>query len=180
MRALNTRMHNLRRKNSPAAMLKRMNLRRQSGQALVEMAFVVPLLLLLALGVIEVGRYAYIAILVGNAARAGADYGAQSKGQSTCLPPLPCGIQTAAANDFQSNGQPAGGITVTVSDTCGCDSGGSVTNYACSTDPDSCPAGSRWVVFVSVTAQGPFSSLFNYPGIPSSLTISRTATVPVV
>ena len=71
MRALNTRVHTLPSKSSPAARPKRMNLHRQSGQALVEMAFVVPLLLLLALGVIEVGRYAYISILVGNAARAG-------------------------------------------------------------------------------------------------------------
>ena len=62
----------------------------------MEMAFILPILLILVLGVIEIGRYAYIAILVGNAARAGAAYGAQNKqlaNDST-------GIQNAAQYDF--------------------------------------------------------------------------------
>jgi len=61
--------------------------------------------------------------------------------------PASCAMrhQTAAANDFQSNGQPASSITVTVSDTCGCDSGGTVHQLRLSTDPDSLSRGSRWV-----------------------------------
>ena len=43
---------------------------------------ITPLLLLLLIGVIEFGRFAYLGILVGNAARAGAAYGAQSLAQS--------------------------------------------------------------------------------------------------
>src|SRR5262249_13091217 len=68
----------------------------QSGQALVEFAIVLPVLLILALGIIEIGRYAYISILVGNAARAGAAYGSQSRtlsGDTT-------GIAAAANADF--------------------------------------------------------------------------------
>jgi len=49
----------------------------QSGQSLMEFAIILPLLLLLLVGVIEIGRYAYASILVGNAARAGAAFGAQ-------------------------------------------------------------------------------------------------------
>jgi Flp pilus assembly protein TadG len=148
----------------------------------MEMAFVLPMLLLLLLGVIEIGRYAYIAILVGNAARAGADYGAQSR---TLDSP---GIQKAAQYDFAgstngtpgpTNGQDFSSLTVASSQTCGCDSGGSVTTRACSTDPDSCPAGAHWVVFVSVTTSGSFDALFSYPGIPKKLVISRTAIIPV-
>src|SRR5689334_20807673 len=74
-------------------------LRAESGQSLVELAVLVPLLVLLLMGVIELGRYAQIAILVGNAARAGAAYGAQSLAQSAD----PTGIKTAAGNDFQNN-----------------------------------------------------------------------------
>src|SRR5882757_2221976 len=93
-------------KNAPA----------ESGQALVELAFILPVLLLLALGVIEIGRYAYIAILVGNAAHAGAMYGSlgtnQAKDQT--------GIQNAALYDFSgatsgntnTNGQLASTLTV--------------------------------------------------------------------
>ena len=166
--------------------------RPQSGQALLEMALVIPMLLLLALGIIEIGRYAYIAILVGNAARAGAAFGAQSGQQSNDS----TGIQNAAQYDFAgstssnnappppTNGLAATTLTVTSAASCGCDSAGSIVTYACNTatgnaDPGVCPVGSRWIVFVSVTAQGQFNALFNYPGIPSPITISRTATIPV-
>src|ERR1700730_5920845 len=50
----------------------------ERGQSLVELAFVLPVLLLLLVGIIEIGRFAYYSILVSNAARAGAQYGAQS------------------------------------------------------------------------------------------------------
>ena len=147
----------------------------QSGQSLLELAFLVPLLLLLALGVIEVGRYAYIAILVGNAAHAGAFYGSQSLPQSAD----PVGIPLAAKNDFQSNGQPPGSLTVTFFTTCGCDGSGTVANAACTgTGAGTCASG-HWVVLLSVTASGTFGSLFNYPGIPSSITVSRTSTMRV-
>jgi Flp pilus assembly protein TadG len=161
---------------------------RQSGQALIEMAFVIPLLLLLALGVIEVGRYAYIAILVGNAARAGADYGAQSNAQSVDT----TGIQNAVYYDFagatsgstHSNGQTVSAISVPTSTvSCGCDNNGAITSASCDskTNPSAgtCTGGGNWVVFVSVTVTGTFNSLFNYPGIPASIMISRTATIPV-
>ena len=162
--------------------------RPQTGQALVEIALVIPMLLVLALGVIEIGRFAYIAILIGNAARAGADYGAQSNQQSNDS----TGIQNAAYYDFagatsgstQTNGLTVSTLTVASSTSCGCDSAGAITTYGCNAAAGNanagiCPAGSRWVVFVSVTASGTFNSLFNYPGIPSSITISKTATLPV-
>jgi len=158
--------------------------RRQSGQALVELALVVPILLLLALGVIEIGRYAYIAILIGNAARAGAAYAAQTTAQSVDLP----GITNAADYDFagatsgstNTNGQPVSKLTVTSSVACGCDSGGTITSAVCSgtLTAGTCATG-HWVIVVSVTASGTFSSLFNYPGIPSSITIARTASLRV-
>ena len=50
----------------------------ERGQSLLEVALALPILLLLLLGIIEVGRYAQLAILVSDAARAGAIYGAQS------------------------------------------------------------------------------------------------------
>jgi Flp pilus assembly protein TadG len=133
----------------------------------------VPVLLLLALGVIEVGRYAYIAILVGNAAHAGAIYGSQSIPQSN--DPL---IVTAAQNDFLNNGQDPNNLpAITYSTSCGCDSGGTVAPAtACS--PATCASG-HWVVLLSVTASGTFSALFNYPGIPPSITVSRTSTMRV-
>jgi Flp pilus assembly protein TadG len=157
---------------------------RESGQSLLEVALLLPILVAMLLGVIELGRYAYISILVGNAARAGAAYGAQSLVQSIDA----AGIQTAADNDFQNNGQNVATLTVTSSTTCACDNGtgASVTaQTACSAlanrQAGSCNPvpGSQWVVMVSVTASGTFNSLFNYPGIPSTLTVSSTSTLRV-
>src|SRR6201981_3002320 len=103
----------------------------ESGQALVEMALIVPIVLILVLGIIEIGRYAYIAILVGNAARAGAAFGAQSKQQSNDS----TGMQNAAQYDFAgsssstpnlgrpdpTNGFAYSTLTVTSATSCGCD-----------------------------------------------------------
>jgi Flp pilus assembly protein TadG len=150
-----------------------------SGQSLLEVALLTPMLLALLLGVIELGRYAYFSILVGNSARAGAAYGAQNLVLSVDI----TGIQTAADNDFQNNGQNTSNLLVSSSTSCGCDSNGTVTPASsCSTATDqtagTCGSG-HWVVMVSVTASGTFHSLFNYPGIPKSLTASNTATLRV-
>jgi Flp pilus assembly protein TadG len=148
----------------------------QKGQSLLEFALVTPILLLLSIGVIELGRYAYISILVGNAARAGAAYGSESLTRSADT----SGITTAANNDFLNNGQT--GLSVSSVDSCGCDNGGTITSADCSpvTNPNAgiCTSG-HWVVVANVTASGTFSSLFNYPGIPTSLSVSKTSSMRV-
>jgi Flp pilus assembly protein TadG len=158
---------------------------RQCGQSLLEMALMLPFLLLLTLGVIEIGRFAYIDILVGNAARAGAAWGAEDHGHAGDS----TGIANAVNHDFQNfNGQT---LSVTSAPLCSCDSGGSLSpnppyTSFCYAPPDGtnttagkCSGGGRWAVLVTVTASGTFTPLFNYPGIPSSIALSSTATVPV-
>lgn len=166
--------------------------RSQSGQALLEAALVTPLLLALLVGTIELGRYAYIGILVGNAARAGVAYGSEGLANSADA----TGIKTAAENDFQNNGQPVSALTVSGGfggsyNACTCDSSGTYnpdppSSSYCNVAPigtnnnaGSCPGGGHWVVLVSVTASGTFTPLFNYPGISNSITISRTSTMRV-
>jgi hypothetical protein len=160
--------------------------RSQSGQALVELAFMLPILLLLCLGAIEIGRYAYISILVGNAAHAGAAYGARGLNKANDT----AGILNAAELDFaggtatgtnHDNGLDESTLIVSSFDTCGCDTGGTIgsdTTLNCT--PSSPPVCSgHWVVTVHVTANGSFKSLFNYPGIPSPLVVSNTAVMRV-
>jgi len=155
-------------------------LRSSSGQSLLEVALLTPMLLALLLGAIEMGRYAYISILVGNAARAGAAYGAQNLVLTTDI----SGIQNAAKNDFENNGQDVSKLSVTPPSTsCGCDSNGTVTlasSCITASDPSAgtCATG-HWVVMVSVTASGTFQPMFNYPGIPNPLAVSNTATLRV-
>lgn len=158
----------------------RYRFRSESGQSLVELALLVPFLLILTFGIAELGRYAYFGILVGNAARAGAAWGAQNLPSSADTGD----INTAAQNDFQ-NGASLGGLTVSSSTVCGCDSGGSFTtaaNGCTGTGAGTCGTG-HWVVLVQVTATGTFQPMLKYPAaglfnvlsIPS-ITYTDTAT----
>jgi Flp pilus assembly protein TadG len=147
--------------------------RGQRGLALVELALATPLLMLLLVGIIEVGRFAYFSILVGNAAQAGAQYGAGSLTNALDV----AGMQSAALND----GQNVPGLTVASpapSSFCQCYNGTTTTTIACS--QTSCPlAGYHRNVYVQVTTRGSFTPLFNYPGLPGSLTVTRTVTMRV-
>jgi len=153
----------------------------QAGQALVELAFILPMVLLLLLGVIEIGRYAYISILVGNAARAGALYGAQGFSFATINNPA---ITAAARNDFAANGFDPTTLTVDSFPTCGCDIGGTISvdtagNCAPAPGGPPPPCAGNWAVTIHVTAHNNFSALFNYPGLPATLQLSSTALMRV-
>ena len=156
-------------------MLKNLN-SRQSGQSLLELSFLLPFLLLLTVGIIEIGRYAYISVLVGNAARAGAAYGAQGLAQSVDV----AGITAAANNDFQSNGYSGLQLSPAPTDTCQCDNLGTLTSAVSCTGSSAgtCSSG-HWIVTLNVTATGTFNSMFRYPGIPRSITLTSTAKMRV-
>jgi Flp pilus assembly protein TadG len=160
----------LRERRTPAK-----RLRKDSGTSILEMAFLLPILLLLALGVIEIGRYAEFSILVTNAARAGAQYGAQNLATAADN----TGIQNAAMNDAQ--GVP--GLTVPFPAnawngssyvTCGCT--GATPGSTC---PATCAPGTNPLVYVTVDTQGTLSSIFSFPGLPSSITVRGSAQLPV-
>jgi Flp pilus assembly protein TadG len=52
----------------------------ESGQALVELALMMPIMMLLLVGALALARVAYAAIEVSNAAKAAVQYGASSGG----------------------------------------------------------------------------------------------------
>jgi Flp pilus assembly protein TadG len=133
---------------------------RERGQSLVELAFVVPLLLLLLIGIIEIGRFAFYSIVVSNAARAGAQYGAQSLATAADT----AGIATAAKND----GQGGTGLTVTSNQLCGCS--GATLSGAC--PATLCVLPNHALVYVRVQVVGAFPSLFHYPGLPASINVT--------
>lgn len=158
----------------------RIHKRSHSGQTVLELVLLTPILLLMLFGAVDLGRYAYIAILVGNAARAGAAYGAEGLPQSVDGP----GIIAAADDDFQNNGQNVSDLTVDAPVTsCGCDSAGTITTAGCSAADGNSNAGScasgHWVVMVKVTAHGTFHALVPWPGIPQSVAISSSAEMRV-
>lgn len=77
----------------------------QSGQALIELALTLPILVALLIGAAELAQVSYVAIEVANAAKAAAQYGAQNVTTAADT----TGMQTAAIND-------AGNLPLTGSD----------------------------------------------------------------
>jgi Flp pilus assembly protein TadG len=144
--------------------------RAEEGGALQELALSVLVFASLLIGLIELGRFAYYSILVANAASAGVQYGAQTLETANDT----SGMVTAATND--------GGGTVSADATnyCVCYSAGAESNKTepCSSPPN-CTGSQHVVYYVQVTASGSYTSLFHFPGIPTSLSVSRTAVMRV-
>jgi len=139
---------------------------RERGQALIVLGLLLPLLLLLAVGIIEIGRLAYFAIEVSNAARAGAQFGTQS---------LAAAADSADITDAAQNDAPDIGANLNVTPTasCGCTAataiGGGCPGSGCSYP----------LVYLTVTTQYDLHTLFHYPGIPTRFSLTGTSVMPV-
>jgi Flp pilus assembly protein TadG len=127
------------------------------GQSLVEFAAVAPVLILLLLAVADFGRVFFVSITLNNAARAGTQYGIQSPANAADV----SGMQQAAQSDASS----ISGVAATASERCECPDG---STQAC----DFSPACSDMRVYVEVDTTGSFQTLLNYPGIPSSISLT--------
>jgi Flp pilus assembly protein TadG len=133
----------------------------QRGQSLVEAALVTPLLITILVGGAELGRVAYAAIEVANAARAGAQYAAQSGYSASDT----TGISNAAANDAGN----LTSLTTSSSYTCVCSDGS--TSTCANTD---C-ANSHIEQTVTVNTQATINPMFHIPGLPTPYTVKGKA-----
>ncbi|MGB0034295.1 MAG: TadE/TadG family type IV pilus assembly protein, partial [Candidatus Acidiferrales bacterium] len=141
----------------------------EAGSAVLELAFLLPLLMLMLVGTIDLGRLAYMSIEVSNAARAGVQYGQQSSDTSSDL----AGMQTAATNDAPDLvGAANGNLTATATYWCQCSDGSSVTANCTTTPP--C-GGTHLLNYVKVTTSATYKPWIPYPGIPPSLTLNGKA-----
>lgn len=132
------------------------------GAALIELAIVTPLLMLFLLGAAEFGRVYFAAITVANAARAGAQFGAQ-EGQSSNFPGM-----TAAAREEAAD---LGTISNFPSNFCRCPDGSAPS----CTSGATCTGFGAPEVFVKDSVVKSVSLLLKYPGFPSTITVSRVA-----
>lgn len=153
-----------------------------AGVALVELAIALPILIMALVGLIEYGRYAYFVIEVGNAAHAGAQYGAQDASSGANV----TGMKNAAIQDGQNSIFPLTASAVSARNVCACWTGTTEvpsppTAAQCGPPPPPCAAG-RQVTYAQVTVTGTISPLFNYSrlGLPSSWTATRTATIRIL
>jgi Flp pilus assembly protein TadG len=138
----------------------------ENGGALIETAFAVPLLLLLLLGAAEFGMADYESIEVANAARAGAQYGAQGPETVGDL----TGIRNAASLD-------AGNITLGLTT--------SALSYICSDTsnptgtPLSCASGATMETILTVKTQAAFNPVIHVPGFGGSIALHGSASEKV-
>jgi TadE-like protein len=150
------------------------------GQALVELALVLPLFVLLLIGSAEFGRLAYFGIEVSNAARAGVAYGAQSHITASDY----TGMQLAATSDGSNvvglpsacTGLSVNGLCAVASRFCSCSGAGSST---CKSGDCTSGTGNRIIEFVQVNTTAVVDPLFYVPGLPRSYTLGGQAIMRV-
>lgn len=139
---------------------------RESGQALIELALVLPIFVLLLIGAVELARLAYASIEVSNAARAGIQYGAQNHNTAIDI----SGIKQAAIND----GSNIATLQATAVNFCICSDGTSIT---CANASINCTA--RILDYVQVNTSAVVDPLFHCPGLPKTFTLVGRATMRV-
>lgn len=124
----------------------------QKGSGLIELALLFVLLLMLFLGVIDFALVTQQAMVVNEAAYAGAQYGAMS-GNSTNYATM----QTIATNSAKG----IAGFTATATKWCACSPGGAAVSCA-----STCPSYGTPIAYVQVITTATASMLFRYTGIP--------------
>ena len=151
----------------------------ESGQSIVELAFSLPLFLLLILGGAEIANLAWASVQVNNAARAAAAYASISRanaGTSNLS-----NIQAAAQNEAPTLiTDPSSQVTSTQVCTC-------VSNAGVAGTPDpgctntntetTCQTPSVIDVAVQINVSAPVRTLVHYPGLPATYTVNAQATV---
>jgi Flp pilus assembly protein TadG len=125
------------------------------GSALLELGLLFSLLLLLLLGVVDFSLIIQQAMVVTEAAYAGAQYGAQYFNSTNYT-----GMQTVATNSAKG----ISGFTATATKWCACSPGG--TAVACTS---TCSSYGTPIAYVQVVTTATASVLFKYTAIPLSV-----------
>ena len=136
--------------------------RQQSGSVSVEMAVMLPILIVLTLGAVDLGRLFYVTVAVANAARAGVSYGSLNNQRSKNL---------SKSHEFGHADAESvqGGVAVAATRFCECSNGSPVD---CETG--TCDEGSK-SIYVRIRASKTYQTLLPYPGIPNSVAMVQDA-----
>ena len=141
--------------------------RARKGQAIVELALLIFLLMIILMGLIDFARVFHAAVTVADAARAGAQYGARNNTFSGDF----AGMTTAAEEDAVNL---VDGITVTPIRYCKCKD--SPDRIGCITE--TCPEGAPQL-YVEVRAGYTFETLTQFPLLPKSVGMNYPITIRV-
>ena len=137
--------------------------RSQRGSAILETGLVLPVLMLMVCGAVDLARVFHAGILVEGAARSGVQRGSLSLGDGAIDK-----MNQAAESD--TSGQGITGITVSSRTFCGCTDSTAEVSCTTATCSGAIPGG-----YVETTASYTFRPLIAYPGVPSQIVLSRSA-----
>lgn len=152
----------------------------ESGSAVLELAFSLPLFLVLILGGAEIANIAWASVQLNNAAHAAAQYASQNHANSSTT------SSTNLANMEQAAQNEAPGLAITFptapTQVCSCvtPSSGAETAYSCSTVQANCASPNVILSSIQVTTQAVVNPLVHYPGLPASYTLQAQATMGIV
>jgi Flp pilus assembly protein TadG len=135
---------------------------------MVELALMLPLLVVLLVVALDFARMFNMSMAVTDAARAGAQWGAQNRASAANV----LGMEQAACNSM-ADISCTPGTNTTASSFCQC--AGSTGTISC-TSPGGCADIQN---FVTVTATATFSTVVAYPSLPSSVPLSASVTMQV-
>ncbi len=138
-------------------------MRSRRGFAVVEFALIMPLMLLLLAAAVDYSMLMRSAIAVGDAARAGAEFGSLNIANSANV----SGMQTAALNAAPDINH----ITASAAQVCKC-SNGSTVNCSGGT----CPSGPVRT-YAQVTVKTTVGTFFSYPSLGFTGAVIATATM---
>jgi Flp pilus assembly protein TadG len=141
---------------------------RRQGQAAVELAFMVPVLVVLLLAGLDFARLFFTSMAITDAARAGAAYGSTNRAAAADV----SGMEQAACNSM-SDIPCSAGVNAVASSFCQC--AGSTGTVSC-TSPGAC---TYLQVFVRVTTNATFHTIVPYPLIPNSVPLTAASVMQV-
>jgi len=132
------------------------------GAVAVELAIVIPVLMLLFVGAFDYARLSNWALIVASASRAGAQFGAQSESNAADTATISTRVQAAA--------QSIGGVDPVTASTarmfCRC------VDVLMTNCNQSCATTGGKSIFIEVTASKTFVPTIPYPGLPASVALS--------
>ena len=147
-----------------------------AGSAVVELAVALPILVLILAATIDFSRVFHMGMALTDAARAGAQWGAASAGNS---------VNTAGMQSAATAATSVPGIVASASRLCECATSAGVfssttpTVNDCNTaEATACPSAHR-VITVTVTTTKTFSTIFTsiLPATARTVTLTRTASL---
>jgi len=135
----------------------------QRGTSTTELALALPLLLVITLGLVDLGRAAYEAMTIDSAAGAGAAFALRSQADAVDATAITNAVLADVGTDLDTSK-----LKVQTSATCECSSGAPIDcSMTCS--------GKQPLMFVHVRVDKQFQTLISYPGMPKNIALAREA-----